>query len=62
MHNPPPSRRDDFLDAVFDKPKAKVLSNDTNFSDSTGPTHGSCRKNSREAASADFEMTNQTST
>ena len=58
----PPSILADFPDAIFDKPKAKVSSDDTNFTDSTGPSCGSRRKNSREAGSSGFEVTNQTST
>ena len=58
----PPGRLVDFPDTIFDKPKEKVPSNDTNFLDSTGRARGSRRKNSRELGSSGFEVTNQTST
>ena len=60
--NLPLGRLDDSPDAIFDKPKAKVPSDDTNFPDSISMAHGSCRKNNGEAGSLGFEVMNQTST
>ena len=58
----PPDRLADFHDCIFDKPKVNVLSNETNFPNSTGPVCDSSRKNSREARISGFEVMNQTST
>ena len=62
MRNLPPSILVNSPYAIFDKPKAKVPSNDTNFLESTGLARGSRRKNSRKAGSSGFEVMNQTST
>ena len=47
-HDLPPGRLIDSPNAICDRPKANIMSNDTNFLDSIGLARGSHRKNSRE--------------
>ena len=54
MHDLPPDRLIDSPNAICDRPKANIMSNDTNFLDSIGLARGSHRKNSREAGSSGF--------
>ena len=54
MHDLLPCRLIDSPDAICNRPKVKIMSNDTKFPSSTGMTRGSRIKNSREVGSSGF--------
>ena len=54
MHDLPLDRLVDSPDAIHDRPKVKIITNDTKFPGYTGPTRGSHRKNGREVGSSCF--------